>query len=228
MPGIFQFFYSSRALGLPHPDVPARDVTNTARAGHKTEPFLEEWCENWCRCRAQFVTRAVYEAARLSTVGITHAMILTTRRPSDGREFAVGVLEFSPERSKALRQKFRGRWRGYRPYVGSDASKIVSFSDAYDLRAWMNSQTKPVRYMPGKRYGDVHAPPALLRTIRRHLSDKRNRRDEFLENVSFLERRLKAAADPRTWQEYDRRVKGLPASKCAKIVAPGRHSPCHG
>lgn len=60
--GSFQFFYSSREANLPHVEIPTRDVTNTAHAGNKTEPFLERACENWCRCRAQMVTAAVNDA----------------------------------------------------------------------------------------------------------------------------------------------------------------------
>lgn len=216
MPGIFQFFYSSCETDLPHPDVPTRDVTNTWNAGHKTEPFLEERCENWCRCRAQFVTRAAKEGDRVVAAGSRHAMILTTRRPTDGREFAVGFLEYSPQESLALRRRFRGRWKGYRPYVGSPDSKLVAFSDAFDLHAWMQSRRPPVKFMPGKRYGlVVNAPQSLFDAIERHLRGKRDRRTEFLENVAFLARRLQRTAAPAVWHNYDRRVKGLPSSRCA-------------
>lgn len=57
--GCFQFFYSSRDPALTCPDVPTRDVTNSARAGFKTEPLLEKRLENWCACRKTMVTPRV-------------------------------------------------------------------------------------------------------------------------------------------------------------------------
>jgi hypothetical protein len=61
--GTFQYFYCTRSLSdLPHPDVPTRDVTDTWRRGNKTEPYLEKRVENWCSCRARFITAAAKRA----------------------------------------------------------------------------------------------------------------------------------------------------------------------
>ena len=84
MEGCFQFFYASQESTLPHPDVPTRDVTDTWNAGRKTEPHLERMMENWCPCRARFVTAEVRRALELAANGDSHFMILTTRRAAGG------------------------------------------------------------------------------------------------------------------------------------------------
>src|SRR5262245_29731206 len=96
MRAIFQFFYSSREAGLPFPDVPTRDVTNTHGAGHKTEPNLERRMENWCPCRASMVTKAAKVARNLAIKGERHYLVLTTRDPQTGDALAVGLMPFSP------------------------------------------------------------------------------------------------------------------------------------
>src|SRR6266545_4401178 len=118
--GRFQFFYCMRNLAeLPHPDVPTRDVTNTYGRGHKTEPHLEKKVENWCRCRARFVTAAVGRARQLAREGGQHYLLLTTRRPSDGKPFVVGVMPFTEKSFGHLRQRHPGRWskEDYLPYA---------------------------------------------------------------------------------------------------------------
>src|SRR5712691_7236175 len=107
----FQFFYASREPNLPHPEIPTRDVTNTARAGNKTEPFLERACENWCRCRAQMVTAAVNDAEFLTSKKGQHFLILTTRHPTTGGHYAVGLLQYSSIAAKNLRSNKRGWWK---------------------------------------------------------------------------------------------------------------------
>src|SRR6266481_3566531 len=79
--GCFQFFYASAEADLPNPDVPTRDVTNTWKAGHKTEPFLERRLENWCAYRALMVAPRVREALAITALKGNHYMILTTKRP---------------------------------------------------------------------------------------------------------------------------------------------------
>jgi hypothetical protein len=211
--GSFQFFYSSRARNLPNPDIPTRDVTNTAHAGNKTEPFLERRCENWCRCRAQMVTAAVRDAESMVSRAGKHFLVLTTRHPHTGRHYAVGLMEYSSKASEELRSSFRGRWRGYKPYV-ADHCKLVSFKHAYELDSWMkNANTK---YMPGKRYGRVKAPLSLLRKIVEHFASLSDETDKFLSNVCFLERILKNNGHSLIWSDYEARVNGRSPAKCAQ------------
>jgi hypothetical protein len=210
--GSFQFFYSSREGNLPNPDIATRDVTNSAHQGNKTEPFLERRCENWCRCRAQMVTAAVRDAESIICKGGKHFLVLTTRHPKTGGHYAVGLMEYSPTASQELRSAFRGRWRGYKPYVAS-RSKLVSFARAYELDSWMRSQN--TRYMPGKRYGRVKAPLPLLRKILHHFAPLRDESDKFLVNIQFLEKLLKKRGNSSIWNDYEARVNGWSVAKCA-------------
>ena len=189
--GCFQFFYASQETTLPHPDVPTRDVTDTWNAGWKTEPHLERMMENWCQCRAHFVTPQVRRALELATNGDIHVMILTTRRAVGSPGLAVGILEFSKQAYEINRAKFPDRWSdtSYLPYVGSRKSKLVSFTDAFVLKEWMSDQRK--KYVPGQRYGIIRAPAGLLDQIRAHFESKADRTREFLANVGWLENRLR-------------------------------------
>jgi hypothetical protein len=209
--GCFQFFYSSRETGLPHPDVPTRDVTNTAHAGYKTEPLLERRLENWCACRKSMVTPRVRDALSVTSSGGDHYMILTTKRPADRHEFAVGVLKFSISKYRNLLKAHARRWNaGHQPYPGDASSKIVPFSQAYSLKAWMRSNSD---YMPGLRCGIVKAPPTLLNSILRHFQSLADHRREFLENVAYLERTLKQTK-PEKWIDYEAHKRGSSKTYC--------------
>src|SRR5436853_6138744 len=107
MNGCFQFFFASKEEQLPYPDVPTRDVTNTWGMGNKTEPHFEKMMENWCPCRAQFVTANVKKALQS---GDSHCMILTTNHPSTREDLAVGVLCFSAAAYEQAITRFPGRW----------------------------------------------------------------------------------------------------------------------
>lgn len=218
--GCFQFFYSSRDTSLPHPDVPTRDVTNTAHAGEKTEPFLERRVENWCACRARFVAPRVREALRVTAGGGRHSMVLTTRHPTTGRELAVGLLDFSPVAYDALTKRFPNRWSDdFLPYTGGTSSKLVTFARAFDLRPWMDAQKPAVKYVPGKRYGmvkaDTPARQALLGRIIAHLSAAPDCRAEFLANVRHLERRLRRNGPQAAWLHYQERVLTGRVARCS-------------
>jgi len=216
--GCFQFFYSSRDGTLPHLDVPTRDVTNTARAGYKTEPLLERHLENWCACRKSMVTPRVRDALQVTVSGGDHYMILTTKRPADRREFAVGVLKFSRQAYRHLLKSYPRRWDStHQPYPGDTTSKIVGFADAYPLREWMEEARAD--YMPGLRCGIVKAPPDLLNDIIRHFSSLADRRTHFLTNVAYLERKLKNEK-PDKWADYQLRKRGS-----AKTICVGRRCP---
>src|SRR5688572_16408846 len=118
----FQYFYCTEDLsGLPNREVPTRDVTNTRGAGTKTEPHLEVRAENWCPCRARFVTPWVKRAQNLTGSGDQHYLLLTTRHPQTGEVFVVGVMPYSEDARARLEKRFPGRWHaGFQPYV-SDA-----------------------------------------------------------------------------------------------------------
>jgi len=209
--GCFQFFYSSRDPALPHPDVPTRDVTNTAHAGYKTEPLLERRLENWCACRASMVTPRVRDAIAVSKLGGDHYMILTTKRPSDGHAFAVGFLRFSPAAYRRLVRAHPRRWTSkHQPYPGDASSKIVRFSQAYCLKNWMRRKTN---YMPGLRCGIVKAPPTLLNDIIQHFSSLADHTADFLTNVAYLEEKLKHTKADK-WVDYKARKQGSTKTSC--------------
>ena len=205
MDGCFQFFFSNKEKGLPYPDVPTRDVTNTWRMGNKTEPQFERMMENWCPCRARFVTSNVKTALQSSN---DHCMILTTNHPMTKDELAVGVLYFSTTAYKRVTTQYRTRWtaKKYLPYVGSNASKLVSFKDAFRLRPWMIQNRKA--HLPGKRYGVVKAHPQLLGRILKHFAKAPNQIKRFLINVRRLEQILRST-DPKAWRDYSNRQQGL-------------------
>jgi hypothetical protein len=210
--GCFQFFYSSRDGTLPHLDVPTRDVTNTARAGYKTEPLLERRLENWCACRASMVTPRVRDAIAVSQSGGEHYMILTTKRPSDGQEFAVGFLRFSPAAYRRLVRAYPRRWTSeHQPYPGDASSKIVAFSQAYSLDTWMKDAKK--NYMPGIRCGIVKAPPKLLDDIIQQLSSVADHTADFLSNIAYLEKKLKHTKAAK-WVDYKLRKQGSAKTSC--------------
>jgi hypothetical protein len=140
-------------------------------------------------------------------------MILTTRQPSSGKAFAVGVLKFSVVGYDAAIAGVPGRWseKTYLPYVGSKRSMIVSWRDAFPLERWMKKNGK--KYLPGARYGIV-AADRLLRKILDYFDGKRDQTDKFLENVHHLECQLKRE-DPNKWADYQMRKTGT-AGKCTR------------
>lgn len=203
--GFFQFFYASKKDDLPCPDIPTRDVTNTCKAGHKTEPHLEKHMENWCPCRARYVRVRVREAQNLHQLGGQHYMILTTNHPENRTGYAVGILVFSKKAYDSVRNRYPNRWKDYLPYVGSAESKLVSFEDAFHLRQ---------RRLPGKRCGIVNAHDKLLRQIIDHFQTKKDQTDKFLKNVRHLEHWLKKNR-PKDWKRYRQRKAGV--GNCKKI-----------
>jgi hypothetical protein len=205
--GCFQFFFSSKEQGLPYPEVTTRDVTDTWRAGNKTEPHFEKMMENWCPCRARFVTANVKKALAAQTEDRT-CMILTTNDPQTNDNLAVGVLYFSAAGYQRFMARFPRRWneKKYLPYVGSKKSKLVSLNDAFHLRGWMNKNGK--RYLPGKRYGIVNAPPDLLKQILDHFAGAPDQTPKFLANVRYLEIVLKSRSNKR-WTNYSNRKRGF-------------------
>jgi len=188
--GCFQFFYASPEPMLPHPDVPTRDVMGTC-----TEPYLELMMENWCPCRERFVTPRVRRALELAAREESHFMILTTRHPTNSFALAVGILEFSRRDYEESLRKFPDRWSesSYLPYVGSRKSKLVSFTDAFNLKEWMSAQNK--KSIPGGQGGIIDAPADLLDQIRVHFASKTDKTKEFLENVCWLESQLTGLPD---------------------------------
>lgn len=208
MNGCFQFFFASKDKRLPHPDIPTRDVTNTCRAGNKTEPHFEKMMENWCPCRARFVTASVQRALSLQP-GSQHYMILTTNHPRTNDPLAVGFLCFSPSLYQQALTRFPRRWNAnkYLPYVGSKSSKLVSLADAFRLRPWMTTKEK---YLPGKRCGIVYADayPNLLERILDHFASATDQIDRFLVNVRYLEGILRTDF-PERWKDYSNRKSGI-------------------
>jgi hypothetical protein len=204
--GRFQFFYCTRSLAeLPHPDVPTRDVTNTHGQNYKTEPYLEKRVENWCPCRARFITPATLRARDLAKEGGQHYLLLTTRRPSDGHPFVVAIMPFAERAFLRLCRCHPGKWseRAHLPYVSDDRMKIVGFESAFSLWKWMKE--KGLRAIPGGRGGRGRVPEELLSRIRAHFSAKPDRTRAFLANVKALERRLKNS-NPTAWDDYNRRL----------------------
>jgi hypothetical protein len=183
MDGFFQFFFASKETQLPNLDIPTRDVTNTWGMGNKTEPHFEKMMENWCPCRARFVTANVKRALQNRR---GHCMILTTTHPRTKDDLAVGVLYFSLGEYGRFTAQYPGRWtsKKYLPYVGSKNSKLVAWRDAFDLRPWMNENRR--KYLPGKRYGPVTADSELLEQILEHFAGAPNQIERFLKNVRRL------------------------------------------
>jgi hypothetical protein len=222
MDGCFQFFFSSKEEQLPYPDVPMRDITDTWRMGNKTEPHFEKMMENWCPCRAQFVTANVKKALQS---GDSHCMILTTNHPCTREDLAVGVLCFSAAAYEQAITRFPGRWTPptYLPYVGSSTSKLVSFSDAFRLRHWMIENGKA--HLPGKRYGVVKAEPKLLQRILKHFAAASNQIERFLVNVRHLEAILKRT-DLDAWKDYSERKQGISFNSSTCSASAIRKAKC--
>ena len=189
MEAIFQFFYSSRVTDLPHPDIPTRDVTNSQGAGHKTEPNLERHMENWCSCRARSVSKAARCGQDLAMKGEQHYLILTTKDPVKGKALAVGVMPFSQKNFCAALRKYKRRWGVRLPYTSDESLKICSFSEGFPLAMCRSKDGS--KHVPGSRYAPVHVPPGTLLSIINHFKSKKNRIEDFLQNVHELEKRLK-------------------------------------
>lgn len=176
--------------------------------------------ENWCPCRARFVTASVRRALNLPS-DERHYMILTTNHPCTNEEFAVGFLEFSTSGYSRVTARLPNRWdeNKYLPYVGSRQSKLVSFRDAFPLRPWMNQNGKS--YLPGKRCGIVNgdAYPDLLERIIDHFSNADNQIDKFLANVQYLEGILKGKSSTE-WKNYSdgKRGNSYNSSQCSYDV----------
>jgi hypothetical protein len=211
MEAIFQFFYSSRVTVLPHPETPTRDVTNSQGAGHKTEPNLERHMENWCSCRARSVTKAAKRGEELAARNEQHYLILTTKHPVNGKALAVGLMPFSQIESSAALRKNKIRWGKRRPYVSDERLKICHFSDGFALR--MTKSKDDSKHVPGSRYAPVHVSDKLLVKIVNHFKSKKNRIEEFLQNVRFLEMCL-AKENPSGYENYVSRNK-LDSHRCA-------------
>jgi hypothetical protein len=199
MEAIFQFFYSSKVTDLTHPDMPTRDVTNSQGAGHKTEPNLERHMENWCSCRAQFVSKAAERVKELYANGEPHYLILTTKHPKTGAALAVGLMPFSQQNFTAALRKYRKRWGERLPYVSDESLKICFFSDSFPLE--MSKSKDGSQHVPGSRYAPVHVPEELLVKIISHFKSKKSRIEEFLQNIQFLETHL-AKENPSDYQDY--------------------------
>jgi hypothetical protein len=222
MNGCFQFFFASKEEQLPYPDVPTRDVTNRWGAGNKIEPQFEKMMENWCPCRARFVTANVKKALQSSG---SHCMILTTNHPQTKDDLAVGVLYFSVTEYERFKARYPGRWaeKEYLPYVGSNDSKLVSLSDAFRLGPWMNENRK--KYLPGKRYGIVKAESQLLEQILDHFAGAPDQIERFLINVRHLETILKRD-DPKAWKDYWNHKQGLSYNSSACTLRTIRRAQC--
>jgi hypothetical protein len=210
--GTFQFFFCSRLLTeMPNPAVPTRDITNNHRRGYKTEPYLEERTENWCKCRARFITAAVRRARRTAKQGGQDYLLLTTRHPRDELPFIVGLMPFSLCAFEQLIDRFRNRWseKSHLPYVSDKRLKLASFYDAFPLAEWM--QREQVHTIPGGQGGRIRVPENLLQDVIKHFSSKSDQTAAFLANVNFLEKTLKKS-EPKEWSTYKNR---LPAGgKC--------------
>jgi hypothetical protein len=204
--GTFQYFYSTRELSkLPYPEVPTRDVTNSNKAGYKTEPFLEQRLENWCKCRAIFVTAAAKRSLRMSTNGGQHYLLLTTRHPVSRKPFVVGLMPFVSNRFYRMLRRHPGRWsrEDYLPYVSDRRMKLVAFEDAFPLQNWMSQEGNST--IPGGQGGPGRVPNDLLRRVLRHFSVKPDRTNAFLANVRRLKILLRTT-DREKWKEYQDRL----------------------
>jgi len=202
----FQYFYCTRSLAaLPYPDVPTRDVTNTRGAGYKTEPHLEVRAENWCRCRALFITAAAKRGRKLAAEGGQHYLLLTTRRPEDAHPFIVALMPFSENAFVRLLQRNPGRWsdEDYLPYTSDRRLKLVSFRDAFSLKGWMKNEGLTT---PGGQGGRGIVPDNLLRRAIAHFSTKQDQTKAFLDNVCALETQLKKT-DAAHWADYKGRLR---------------------
>jgi hypothetical protein len=203
----FQYFYCTSSPELPHPDVPTRDVTNTRGAGYKTEPYLEERTENWCKCRARFITPAVKRAISSIAEGGNHYLLLTTRHPRDWKPFIVGLMPFSLSAFERLRGRFPNRWsqNTYLPYVSDNRLKLASFQDAFLLTDWMRGEK--VDTIPGGQGGRMVVPKDLLQRVVDHFSSIPNHTKAFLENVTKLEKELRQT-NPQQWHHYQNSLRG--------------------
>jgi hypothetical protein len=209
---IFQFFYSSKEKDLPYPNVPTRDVTNTYGKGNKTEPNLERHMENWCSCRSKPVTKAAKDAQTLAAKGVQHYLVLTTRHPEIRMARAVGLMPFSQKNFSATLRKYKERWGDRFPYVSDNRLKICSFSDGFPLK--MSKSKDGREHVPGSRYAPVLIrDEQLLRKIVNHFESKKNRLDEFLKNVRFLENRL-AKEDQQKHRKYSLRNSAKVGGHC--------------
>jgi hypothetical protein len=200
MEAIFQFFYSSKETGLPHQDMPTRDVTNSQRQDYKTEPNLERLMENWCSCRARSVSKAAKCGQDLATKGEQHYLVLTTKHPETGKAFAVGVMPFSQKNFSAALKKYKKRWDKRLPYVSDENLKICSFPNSFPLK--MKKSKDGSEHVPGSRYAPVLVrSEKLLVKIINHFKLKKSGIKEFLQNVRFLEKRL-AKENPSGYEKY--------------------------
>lgn len=204
--GTFQYFYCTRSLsGLPHPDVPTRDVTNTQGAGYKTEPHLEKRIENWCRCRAPSIRAAAKRGRRMAAEGGQHYLLLTTRHPHDRCPFVVGVMPFSEKEFGRVLHQHPGRWsdNDFLPYASDERMKLVRFADAFPLSSWMGDEA--IHTIPGGQGGRGRVPENLLRQVLKHFSVKPDLTNAFLKNVSALEKHL-TETNATEWKEYKSRL----------------------
>ena len=206
--GTFQYFYCTKKLSeLSYPSVPTRDVTNSRGASYKTEPLLEQRLENWCRCRAMFVTAAVKRGLKMAANGGQHYLVLTTRHPKSSKPFVVGLMPFAPNQFNRILRRYPDRLseEDYLPYVADSRMKLVAFEDAFSLQNWMSQVGNST--IPGGQGGPILVPNDELRRIVDHFSGKLDQTKRFLANVRKLERELRQT-EPAKWKEYQARLPG--------------------
>jgi hypothetical protein len=211
MDAIFQFFYSSTDKQLPHPKVPTRDVTATHGQGNKTEPNLERYMENWCSCRPRQITKAAKVAQQLAMNGEPHYLVLTTRNPETREALAVGLMPFSQKKFSDALHTYKDRWDERLPYVSDDRLKICFFSDGFPLE--MATSKDGRGHVPGSRCAPVRIHDELLKRILDHFASMKSRRDEFLQNVSFLEERLEKE-NQSAYKDYSHRNRSKVGGHC--------------
>ena len=199
---VYQFFYCSKEPALPHPEVPARDVTNSHGQGNKREPNLERKMENWCSCRPSSITAAAKRAQALAHENGSHYLVLTTRDPrglTKKQALAIGLMPFSLQHFETALRGHKGRWINRLPYVSDQKLKICSFEDGFPLE--MTTSKDGRTHVPGSRYAPVRVPPDLLLRLISHFASKPNRLREFLDNVRVLDNKLKIT-DPQAYEKY--------------------------
>jgi hypothetical protein len=172
--GVFQYFYHCRGERLP-----IRDVLNTQRQGHKTEPHYENLTENWCRECAQ---------ARIRSANMNGAeyLFLTTRyfnpgSKMDGKRIVVGFLHRArPELWEKLNATLRGGARKYDQenpancdfFAGDDRSHFVAAEHGYPLRvANCRWKWKCPREEAMKIVADLRRHPNILPELRKRVAE---------------------------------------------------------
>ncbi len=180
--GVFQYFYHCAGEVLP-----VRDVINTQRQGHKTEPHYENLTENWCsKCMNGRIKSANRRQVKY--------LFLITRyfkkgHPRNGKLLVVGFLYRAKEKVwRELSESIQSAASPFDPenpqqcgfFVGDETkSHFVSADDAYVLNDVKNGRWK---YLATEKETEQ---------IRSHLQKTKNILNKLRNKVKELESQTK-------------------------------------